>query len=396
MISRITYKKLEKALMQEPAVALIGPRQVGKTTLALEIAKSRPSHYLDLEAEEDRQKLANPAQYLATHSDKLVILDEIHKLPSLFEALRGIIDERRRQGQDAGQFLILGSASIDLMRQSETLAGRIAYVDLGPLNVVEIANDAGLGNIGLGDIDRLWQRGGFPRSFLSLDDDQSFERRLNFNRTFLERDIPMFGPRIPAETLRRLWTMLAHNQGTLLNAANLARSLSVSSPTIASYIDLLVDLLMVRRLPPFHANIGKRLVKSPKTYIRDSGILHTLLKIETGETLHGHPIVGASWEGFAIENLIAVAPRRTEASFYRTAAGAEIDLLLDLGGATGLWAIEIKRGLTPKTGKGFTTACDDIGPDKTFIVYGGSERYPKAKSVEVISLQELAQELAAL
>jgi len=387
MIIRHSSAHIEKALAREAAVALIGPRQAGKTTLALHIAQTRPSIYLDLEATSDREKLFDPVMFLRTHEDKLVILDEIHRLPSLFEALRGIIDEGRQSGRDTGRFLLLGSASIDLMRQSETLAGRIEYVDLGPLNVLEIEKY---------DIQRLWVRGGFPRSFLAETEDDSFQRRQNFIRTYLERDIPMFGPRIPAETLGRFWTMLAHNQGTLLNAAQLARNLSVSAPTVSSYIDLLADLLLVRRLPPFHANTGKRLVKSPKTYVRDSGLVHALLGIENFDDLLGHPVVGASWEGFVIENLITAAPSRTRAGFYRTARGAEIDLVLELGGKHGTWAIEIKRSLAPKTEKGFTIALEDIQPQKAFIVYGGEDRYPKREGVEAISLHEMTQELANL
>jgi predicted AAA+ superfamily ATPase len=388
MIRRSILPEVEKALSREAAVALIGPRQVGKTTLAREIGDSRPSIYLDLESAPDRTKLSDPQRFLKLHTDKLVILDEIHRVPELFEALRGLIDEGRRKGRDKGRFLLLGSASIDLMRQSETLAGRIEYVDMSPLHALEIASND--------DIDSLWLRGGFPRSFLAGDDEQSFERRQNFIRTYLERDIPMFGPRIPAETLERLWTMLSHNQGTLLNTSQLARNLAITSPTAGSYIDLLADLLLVRRLPPFLTNTGKRLVKSPKTYVRDSGLVHALLGIETLNELLGHPVVGASWEGFVIESILAVAPRRTKASFYRTAAGAELDLVLELGAKHGVWGIEIKRGLTPKSTKGFTTALEDIQPNKTFVIYGGADRYPRGQGIEVIGLRELAQELEAI
>lgn len=294
------------------AVAVIGPRQVGKTTLALEIAHRRPAIYLDLEATVDREKLSDPVLFLDRHVDKLVVLDEIHRMPALFEALRGIIDTGRRSGHRTGRFLILGSASIDLLRQSgETLAGRIEYVDLTPLCATEIDSDDAPR--------RLWVRGGFPDSYLASNDADSLRIRQSFIRTYLERDVPMFGPRIPAETLERLWIMLAHNQGTLLNASRLANSLAVSAPTVTNYLGLLVDLLLVRRLPPFHANVKKRLVKSPKTYIRDSGLVHALLGIETHDELLGHPVVGASWEGFVIENLLAVAPNRARASFYRTA-----------------------------------------------------------------------------
>lgn len=390
MIPRDARHVIEAALARQAAVAVIGPRQVGKTTLAHAIAETRASLYLDLEASADRAKLADPVLFLGQHADKLVILDEIHRMPELFQALRGIIDARRRAGNRNGQFLILGSAAIDLLRQSgETLAGRVDYVDLGPLNALEIDPDRDR-------LHRLWLRGGFPDSFLTASDDDSFRLRRSFIRTYLERDVPLFGPRIPAETLERLWTMLAHNQGTLLNASRLAAGLAVTAPTVTAYIDLLVDLLLVRRLPPFLANIGKRLVKSPKTYVRDSGLLHALLGIETLDELFGHPVVGASWEGFIIENLLSCAPERTRASFYRTAAGAEIDLLLELGGRHGLWAVEIKRGLAPGVEKGFRIAIEDLQPTRALVVYSGEDRYPKGDGIEALSLPALAAELAAL
>ncbi|AGA92396.1 putative ATPase (AAA+ superfamily) (plasmid) [Thioflavicoccus mobilis 8321] len=381
MIPRTIGAKVEAALARQAAVGLIGPRQVGKTTLAHEIAKTQPSIYLDLEAAADRDKLSDPVLFLDRHVDKLVILDEIHRVPALFEALRGIIDAGRRAGHRTGRFLILGSATIDLLRQSgESLAGRITYVDLAPLTADEVDRS---------DLEQLWLRGGFPDSFLAATDEDSLELRESFVRTYLERDVPMFGPRIPAETLRRLWTMLAHNQGTLLNASRLASGLSVSAPTVTSYIDLLVDLLLVRRLPPFHANVGKRLVKSPKTYVRDSGLTHALLNIETFEDLLGHPVSGPSWEGFVIENLITAAPSRTQASFYRTAAGAEIDLLLELGDKRGTWAVEIKRSLAAKPQRGFYNAVEDIQPTKAFVVHAGDDRYPISESVEAVGLREM-------
>lgn len=382
MIPRSVRSKIEAALAHQAAVALIGPRQVGKTTLAHEIAATRPSIYLDLEATADRDKLADPVLFLGKQTDKLVVLDEIHRVPALFEALRGIIDAGRRAGIRTGRFLILGSAAIDLLRQSgETLAGRIAYVDIAPLTAIEVEPT---------DLTRLWLRGGFPDSFLSATDGDSLDLRESFIRTYLERDVPMFGPRIPAETLRRLWTMLAHNQGTLLNASRLASGLSISAPTVTSYIDLLVDLLLVRRLPPFHANVGKRLVKSPKTYVWDSGLTHALLNIETYEDLLGHPVSGPSWEGFVIENLIAAASGRTLASFYRTAAGAEIDLLLELGGQRGTWAVEIKSGLSAKPQRGFYQALEDVQPARAFVVHAGEDSYPISDDIEAIGLRELA------
>jgi len=386
MISRQKTAALRARLDQFPAVALVGPRQAGKTTLAERIAEERPSVYLDLENAADREKLADTALYLSGHEDKLVILDEIQRVPELLQTLRGLIDEGRRRNLRAGRFLLLGSASIDLLKQSgETLAGRIAYVELGPFNVLEVDGDA---------CDKLWTRGGFPDSFLADSDAESAIWRANFIRTYLERDIPQLGPRVPAETLRRFWTMLAHAQGGTLNAAQLARGLGVDGKTVARYLDLLVDLLLVRRLPPFHANVGKRLVKSPKVYVRDSGVVHTLLGLDDREAVLGHPVAGGSWEGFVVENLLSAAPERTGVCFYRTSAGAEIDLVLEMPGGK-LWAVEIKRGLAPKLDKGFHHAREDLKPEQSFVVYSGEERYPKGEGIEVIGLKEMAAILAA-
>jgi predicted AAA+ superfamily ATPase len=389
MIPRRALQSVKEALAHQAAVALIGPRQVGKTTLAFAIGETTPSLYLDLEAREDREKLSDPALFLSAYADRLVILDEIHRVPEIFQTLRGLIDDGRRKGRRTGRFLILGSASIDLLRQSgETLAGRIAYIDMGPFDVLEVVNDRQ-------DQDRLWVRGGFPDSFLAENDAVSLARRKDFIRTYLERDVPQFGPRIPAETLDRLWTMLAHSQGSLLNASRLATSLSVSAPTVTRYIDLLVDLLLVRRLQPFHGNFGKRLVKSPKVFVRDTGLLHALLGIGDYNDLSGHPVVGASWEGYAIENLVAAAPAFSRASFYRTAAGAEIDLVLEIPGH-GLWAIEIKRGLAARPERGFHIACEDLKPSRRFVVNSGQDRYPLGPELEAIGVHGLASELAAL
>lgn len=384
MISRRLQQNIKEALDRQAAVAIIGPRQVGKTTLALAIADQRQSLYLDLESSQDRAKLSDPALFLRMYEDRLVILDEIHRMPELFQTLRGLIDEGRRRGRPTGRFLILGSASIELLRQSgESLAGRIEYIDLGPLDALEVGGDQR-------ELVELWLRGGFPDSFLAKNDLDSLKLRKSFIRTYLERDVPQFGPRIPAETLERLWTMLAHNQGAQLNALKLAGGLSVSAPTVTSYIDLLVDLLLVRRLRPFVANIGKRLVKSPRVYVRDSGLVHALLGVRDFDQLAGHPIVGASWEGFVIENLLAAAPEGTMASFYRTTGGAEIDLVLELPVKHGLWAIEVKRSLAPKVEKGFHFACEDLKPDRRFVVYSGSEHYPLSTGIEAIDLRSLA------
>jgi len=389
MIRRRIYQTVRDALGRQAAVALIGPRQVGKTTLAHEIADGEDSIYLDLETAADRDKLADPALFLKVYEDQLVILDEIHRVPELFQELRGLIDQGRRRGKRTGRFLILGSASMDLLKQSgESLAGRIEYVELNPLDVLEAASDAEF-------MRTLWVRGGFPDSFLAANEADSLTFRRNFIRTYLERDVPQFGRRIPAETLERLWTMLAHDQGTLLNASKLASGLSITAPTVTSYIDLLVDLLLVRRLRPFHANVKKRLIKSPKVYVRDSGLVHALLGIEDHNELAGHPVVAPSWEGFVIENLLAVVPPRTMASFYRTSAGAEIDLLLELPGKRGLWAIEIKRSLSAKPSKGFYSAREDLKPKRSFVVHGGNECYPIAKDIEAVSLPEMARLVAS-
>ena len=380
MIPRYKSQFIRARLNQFPAVALLGPRQVGKTTLAGLIAEERTSVYLDLEDAVDREKLADAALYLSVHEDKLVILDEVQRMPELFQTLRSLIDKGRRRDVRAGRFLLLGSASMDLLKQSsESLAGRIAYVELGPFNMLEMESDA---------CEKLWIRGGFPDSFLAESDGASAVWRENFIRTYLERDIPQLGPRVPAETLRRFWTMLAHVQGGTLNAAQIARSLSVDGKTVARYLDLLVDLLLVRRLPPFYTNVGKRLVKSPKVYVRDSGIVHSLLGLDDRDAVLGHPVAGGSWEGFVLENLLDAVPERAKACFYRTAAGAEIDLVLEMPGGE-QWAVEIKRGLAPKLDKGFHHARKDLKPARSFIVYSGDDRYPKGEGIEVIGLGEL-------
>jgi uncharacterized protein len=380
-IPRLQDPLLRRRLEQFPAVALLGPRQVGKTTLALQLAATTPSLYLDLEASADLARLSEPSLFLQRHADKLVILDEVQRLPGLFAELRGLIDAGRRQGQANGRFLLLGSASVELIRQSsESLAGRIAFLELGGLHALELGADA---------LDKLWIRGGFPGSTLAATDGNSAEWRRQFIRTYLERDIPQLGPRLPAETLRRFWTMLAHGQGSLLNAAELGRSLGVDGKTVGRYLDLLVDLLLVRRLPPLLANVGKRLVRSPKVLVRDSGLVHTLLGLGDADAVLGHPVAGASWEGFVIETLLAVAPQGCQGWFYRTAAGAEIDLVLEWSPQR-RWAIEVKRSLSPRLGKGFHQARADLQPERTFVVTPSATGYPLADGVEVMGLAELA------
>ena len=386
MVPRRIAQDINSRLALFPAVALLGPRQVGKTTLARAIADSRDSVYLDLENPNDIRKLADPQRYLSAHQERLVVLDEVQRFPGLFGVLRGIIDEGRRHTSGTGRFLISGSASAALLGQSgESLAGRIAYLELCPFDVLELNSTDPL---------RLWVRGGFPPSFLQGLDEDSFTWREELIRTYLERDIPQLGPRIPATTLRRLWTMLAHSQGQVLNASRLARSLSIDGKTVARYLDLLADLLLVRRLSPYLPNLGKRLVKSPRVYVRDSGVLHALLGLVDMEALLSHPVAGTSWEGFVIENILVSAPPRVQASFYRTADGAEIDLVLELPRGE-VWAVEIKSAQSPALRRGFHNARRDIQPDRCFVAYSGSERYPIADGIEAIGLRDLCREVAA-
>ena len=387
MIERIHRKSVEEALNSQAGVVLLGPRQVGKTTLAQDIAEARDAVYLDMELPADRQILEEPDLYLDEQVGRLVIIDGVQLVPNLFSALRGQIDRRRRQGQRTGQFLLLGSASNVLLRQSaESLAGRVSYHELTPFTMLETGAD---------NLSRLWLRGGFPESHLAKDNHTSLTWRQDFIRTYLERDIPAFGLRIPTETLRRFWTMLAHEQGGLLNASKLAANLGVSGQSVARYLDLLADLMLVRRLPPWHANAGKRLVKSPKVHIRDSGIAHALLGIETPENLLGHPVVGGSWEGFCIENMIAAAPRGTEANFYRSSAGAEIDLLLKLPDGR-LWAIETKRTTAPKVTRGFRIAVEELEAAERTLVYAADREVPMREGLKAMSLASAVERLALL
>lgn len=389
MIPRKLASELHQRLSQAvPAVVLLGPRQVGKTTLARQIAANWPrgAVYLDLELPSDRRRLDDAEAYLRAQAPKLVVIDEIHRAPELFAVLRGLIDERRAAGQRFGHFLLLGSAALDLMRQSsETLAGRVAYLDMAPVGADEAAG-ASL------PVDQLWQRGGFPDSLLAADDALSFSWRQDFIRSYLERDVPMFAPRMPAETLGRLWTMLAHQQGGLLNQAQLAGSLGVSAPTVARYVDLLSDLHLVRRLMPWSANVGKRLVKSPKVYVRDSGLVHALLGLRHLDDVLGHPVAGPSYEGMVIETLIRQLPAGDRAWFYRTHEGAEIDLLIERGGRPAV-AIEVKRSTAPSPDRGFGQACDDLGVAQRWVVYPGSETFPLRHGAQATGLLDLAARL---
>jgi uncharacterized protein len=389
MFTRYRLFALQQALQRSAAVVLLGPRQVGKTTLAYQIAQPG-GLYLDLESPEDRIKLSNVEQYLRSRQEGLVVLDEVQRLPALFEPLRGLIDEARRNGASKGTratglYLLLGSASLELIqRSSETLAGRIAFVELCGLHRLEVPQDLW---------DGLWVRGGFPPSLTAQSESDSVQWRRDFTRTYLERDVAQFAPRIGADLLRRLWIMLAHLQGTTLNIAQLARNLDIDTRTANGYLDLLTDLLLTRKLAPWHGNIGKRLIKSHKVYIRDSGLLHSLLGIADMDSLLAHPVVGASWEGHVIESLLAVAPPGITPTFYRSHAGAEIDLLITWPNGEH-WAIEIKRSTTPKVERGFYSACEDIKPSKKWLVYSGSEAYPLKDDIQVMPLHIAMQTLA--
>ncbi len=391
MYRRLAQQQLADLLAEFPAVALLGPRQAGKTTLALAEAEARRNTlYLDLELPSAQRQLDDPEAFLLAHRDRLVVLDEVQRMPELFAVLRGVIDIRRRAGEAAGQFLLLGSASGVLLQQaSESLAGRIAQLELAPLQAREVlpADSA------VADINPLWVRGGFPLSWLATDDVASLRWREAFIATYLERDIPALGPRIPATTLRRLWTMLAHAQGSLLNQSQLAASLAVSGQTVARYIDLLCDLMLVRRLPAWHGNVGKRLVRAPKVYVRDSGIVHALLGLGDLQAVLAHPVAGSSWEGLVIEQLLAAASV-AEASFYRTSHGAEADLVLSFrNGET--WVVEIKRSSAPTVSKGFHLAAMDVGATKKLVVAPVAAPYPMRDGIDVMDPLAATRLLAA-
>lgn len=395
MFSRLAHSQLTDLLAQFPAVVLLGPRQVGKTTLAFAAQGQHPNaFYLDLELPSAQRQLDDPEAFLQAHHHQLVILDEVQRQPELFAVLRAVIDQRRRDGEMAGQYLLLGSASGVLLRQSsESLAGRMAQLELPPFQLREVMPPTATP----ADMNSLWIRGGFPLSWLAADDAASLRWREMFIATYLDKDIPALGPRIPSTTLRRLWTMLAHNQGELLDASRLAAALAVSGQTVARYIDLLCDLMLVRRLPAWSGNVGKRLVRSPKVYVRDSGLVHALLGLQTLDDVLGHPVAGHSWEGFVIEQLLAALPNPSgsaQASFYRTSHGAEADLVLPLrNGQT--WVVEIKRSSAPTVSKGFHLAAADVGATRKLLVAPVSDTYPMRDGIEVMPPLAAAQLLAA-
>ena len=382
MIKRRLEEKIRGALQENASVALLGPRQVGKTTLALNVLSIDKTIYIDLENDLDRRKMDDFHSFYNKNSQKLMILDEIQKLPEIFSSIRGIIDQQRREGNRNGLFLFLGSASMDLLRQSgESLAGRIAYLELHPIDLLEYDNQ---------NKEQLWTRGGFPESLLAQSDRQSINWRKNFIKTYLERDIQQISAKIPAETLGRFWTMIAHQQGGTINISELARGIDVSVTTANRYLDLMVDLLLVRRLRPFAFNTGKRLVKAPKVYVRDSGIAHALLNISDYDDLISHPVAGGSWEGFVIENLISVCPTHFNCYYYRTAQGAEIDLVIETGHNIVI-AVEIKKSSSPTISKGFHIACDDIHASKKFVVYSGEDSFSMGNDITAISLKGMME-----
>jgi predicted AAA+ superfamily ATPase len=386
MLQRNIAEKLIQSLKTMPVVALLGPRQVGKTTLALYIASqvSKQTKYLDLESDADYNKLTDAESYLKRFDDTLLIIDEVQRKPDLFRVLRGIIDERKRRGERVGHFLLLGSASRDLLQQTaETLAGRIRYLELNSFLAYELIQNKD----DVFDLEKLWLRGGFPDSYLAESNEESWLWRSDFIATYMERDLPLMGVGTLPAKLKRFWKMLSHYNGNQINYSELGRSLELSHTTIKNHLGILTDFYMVRRLEVWSGNIKKRLVKSPKIYIRDSGILHHLMNVSTMESLLSHPGVGASWEGFVIENILTLLDDRWSFSYYRTATQVEIDLVLQTPDNQ-IWAIEIKRKSAPKPGRGFYEACKDIQATHKWLINANSERYPLPNDVEVIGLLE--------
>lgn len=398
MIKREILALVNRRLAQFNSVALIGPRQVGKTTLARLIAAGagQKTRYLDLERPSDRQLLDDPDSYFSAYADHLIILDEVQRAPEIFQVLRGQIDQRRRMQGKGGKFLILGSASMDLLRQSsESLAGRISYVEMAPLNFREITSgDQNCVGNEQSLIDGLWLKGGFPESYMRQDEEASLQWRLDFIQTYLERDIPQFGLQVATDQLARFWRMLANDQGELFNAQRFARSLGVSGHTIARYLDILEKLLLVRTLQPWSVNTGKRLVKSPRPFVRDCGILHALLNLQTMDALRSHAVSGKSWEGFVIENLIGASNGKARPYFYRTGAGAEADLVMEFAPGQ-CWAIEVKLSSTPTVDRGFHNAADDLAAARRILVHKGKERFPMRGGIEAMPLLDAMNEVSA-
>jgi uncharacterized protein len=394
MIHRALEDKLIQGLKSMPVVVILGPRQVGKTTLALEFAKpllDKPVHYLDLELDSDLAKLDDAEGYLRRFENQLLVIDEVQRKPDLFRVIRELVDIRKRAGERAGHFLLLGSASKKLLQQSsETLAGRIRYLELTPFTASELNQTDPLGF----SVEKLWFRGGFPDSYLADSEEESWNWRQDFISTYVEKDIPLFGPQVPATRMKRFWTMLAHYHGQQANLSKIAKSLDVSHTTIKTYMDILQDFFMVRQVQPWSGNTKKRLVKTPKIYLRDSGLLHNLMNIHTFDHLLGHPVVGASWEGFVVENILNNISSSWTPSYYRSSNQAEIDLVLEKNNQE-VWAIEVKRSIAPTLSVGFHSACEDIGATKKIVVYSGKDRFPMKGGVEVMGLAEFLKMVAS-
>jgi len=377
-VARTVEDALMGSLRRFPVVGILGPRQVGKTTLAkMLLGKAgRKTVYLDLELPSDLNKLTAPELYLGQCADALVILDEVQRVPTLFPLLRALVDQKK----SAGRFLILGSASPDLIKQaSDSLAGRIRYHELMPFTLSEVGHE---------NANRLWLRGGFPKSYLAENDEQSIEWREAFIRTYLEMDIPQLGIRVPALQLRRFWTMIAHCHGQVWNASRIAGSLGISAPSVRRYLDILEDTFITRQVLPYRANVGKQIVKSPRVYVRDPGLLHTLLSIRLFDDLQAHPSAGVSWEGFVIEQVVASMPEAWKVFFYRTSAGAELDLVL-LDERNRTYGVEVKFSSAPAVSKGFWNALGDIACRRGFVIYPGEESYPLRRDVITVPLSNL-------
>lgn len=399
--TRTINAELDTLLAEFPAVVLLGARQVGKTTLARSYLSklrtrldseanpeaTKPPIYLDLELPSARLQIDDAEAFFAANFGRLVILDEVQRVPELFATLRGVIDQRRRMGETAGQFLLLGSATGVLLGQaSESLAGRVAMLELTPLQERELGLEQLDAQERIVQQNSHWVRGGFPLSYFAKTDAASLRWRDAFISSYLERDIPALGLNIPATTLRRLWTMLAHNQGQMLNMSVLAGALAISGQTVARYIDVLCDLMLVRRLAAWSGKSAKRLVRSPKVYVRDSGLTHALLGLPNLEAILSHPVAGQSWEAHVAEQLIAAAPRAHD-NFYRTSHGAECDLVLSLASGE-TWVCEIKRSSAPTVSRGFYEAAKDLNATRKLVIAPVQNCYPGRDGVEVMPLIE--------
>jgi len=386
MIRRHLESPLLQRLSTTPVVALLGSRQVGKTTLARELKLDKPTHYIDLERPSDLAKLADPELYLGRLANHLVILDEIQRLPNLFPVLRSLVDERRRHGESSAQFLLLGSASPELLQQSsETLAGRISYMEMHPFHLTEVA-------FPVRGHESHWFRGGYPDSYLATNDATSMQWCEDFITSYIERYLPQLGATASPQQLRRFCSMLAYQQGGTLNLSKIGGSLGIDGKTVRHYIDLFEGLYLLRSLPAWSRNVGKRLVKAPKVYWRDSGLLHSLAELPSVEHVLGHPICGDSWEGYCIEQILSLLPRGTRFSHYRTHAGAEVDLVLETSGGD-VTAIEIKRTRSPKLTPGFIESMQTLGASRGYYLIPEGDAFPLSASVEAQSLSQFLPSL---